>query len=208
MNHIYKFRNAALAASFVCFGLCSTTAHAIILVPGATVALSGTTDAANPALAGTVLVDNLYPFTMTEGDRTIDLMIQDRVVKETASGTLDFYMRVFTTNAPISFSSLQMVRSGFALGNTAEWTDVNYRTDGLGELAPESASRQTAYPGYISFNFNNPTIGEESDGSYFMMIRTQATSYSNTGTLEFLFPGGATAFGPVPAPVYPSLIRR
>jgi len=67
-----------------------------VVLPGATVALPGTTAAAQPALAGVVVRDALIPFSVDDGiGHTIFKgTLQDRVVRENGSGTLDFYQTI------------------------------------------------------------------------------------------------------------------
>ena len=48
--------------------LFAINAHACILAPGTSCALSGTTESAEPYLAGTVLQDDLVPFSISLSD--------------------------------------------------------------------------------------------------------------------------------------------
>ena len=86
---------ALLAAVFA-----ATPARAVPLAPGSAVATPGTTSAARPVLAGTVLQDVVQTFTITDPNgRQIKGTIQDRVVRETSTGTLDFYYRIMNDSS-------------------------------------------------------------------------------------------------------------
>src|SRR5689334_18811913 len=67
-----------------------------VVLPGGAVALPGTTAAAQPALAGTVVRDALLPVTVTDpgGHVIFRGHLQDRVVRENVAGTLDFYQTI------------------------------------------------------------------------------------------------------------------
>jgi len=201
MNRLSNIRSAAMATSFAFLALASTMAHATILVPGATVPIFGTTSAANPALIGSVIANNLTPWKLTLEGRTIDMVMQDRVVRESRTGTLDFYVRFYTVDTNVTIPQVTITRGGFANNYSPIWTDVDYRTDGVGVAAPQSATRQANTGDAILFNFNSPTIGEGDNGTRFMMIRTKATSYSTSGKIAFqTAPGIYTTFDGVCAP--------
>ncbi len=59
--------------------------------------ISGTTVAARPELAGTVLEDKITEFTITGAGETLSGTIQNRVVRS-IDGTLDFYWRILPTS--------------------------------------------------------------------------------------------------------------
>src|SRR6478672_6098309 len=88
-----------LAATLIGSMLASTT-NAVPVGIGETVSLPGTSVAAEPNLAGTVLLDNVYSFNQTLGTDTYAGTVQERVVREAGSGTLDFYWRVSNTGTP------------------------------------------------------------------------------------------------------------
>lgn len=74
--------------------LLAGAAHAIPLLPGSVVNLFGTTLVAHPNLAGHILINTLRPFTFTIGKVTYSGAVDDQVLAETKSGTLDFYYRI------------------------------------------------------------------------------------------------------------------
>jgi hypothetical protein len=146
-------------------------------------ALSGTTAAARPELAGTVLVDDIQGFSF--GALNIDGTVQSRVVQETGSGTLDFYWRVVVDPASTGGGV-----SAFRLG----WfgydflTDADYRTDGVGNAGPfEAALFNPAYypEGFVNFAFNGQV-----QNSLFFFLHTNATSYARTAQFDLV--GGSS----------------
>ncbi|MHB8348598.1 MAG: hypothetical protein ACYDHM_15915, partial [Acidiferrobacterales bacterium] len=182
---VFRPRRSRLfgAAVLLAGAVLGTSAQATLIAPGGSTLLSGTSAAAQPSLAGTVLQDVTVPFTLSlGGGSTVNGYVQDRVVRETVSGTLDFYYRLFNGIDPCgctlnSQGSIGVAaRSGFS-GYT---TDVNYRTDGLGTVAPSGASR-TANGSTVLFGFmSNPIVPGET--SLFSFVKTNATAYNDLGT--------------------------
>jgi hypothetical protein len=146
-------------------------------------ALSGTTSAARPELAGTVLQDVLTPFSFNGVSGTV----QNRVVKENGTGTLDFYWKV-----DVDASSTGTGVGAFRLidFDAGKLTDGDWRIDGLGTVAPTTARvfNSASYPsGAINFLFDNAvTAGTE---SRFFFLHTDATSYAMTGHYDMLTAG-------------------
>jgi hypothetical protein len=189
------------------------SAFAVVLSPGDTVALGGTTAAARPELAGLVLVDTIRPWTITTSQGNITGRVQDRVVRENVSGTLDFYTRLFVDSVPDfpgptppPFSGVQVVdRSSYTGFNT----DVDWRIDGLGNTAPSEASRSVD-GSMVSFLFGNGRVtpADLPDGSKFFFIKTNATAFNALGLMDLGTNAGAannfmTSFNvyqPVPEP--------
>ena len=169
--------SAALALSF-------HAAQAVTLVNDTAVALPGTTVAAEPQLAGTVLVDKLTDFTIAgEG---ITGHIQSRVVRSSLDGTLDFYWRVF--NDPTSRGNVGNFRIGEFI---APEYNANWRIDGLGDVAPNSAymfGGTYAGRGYINFQFFDAASSTGTlmpgQSSYFIFLDTTATSYSENALMD------------------------
>lgn len=163
--------------------------------------LNGTTSAARPELAGLVLEDVLQSFSFAG----ISGSVQNRVVRETASGTLDFYWRI-----TVDPSSTGGGIGAFRLGDFgySEITDADWRIDGLGTNGPDTArlfNPASRPDGAVSFLFDNPVAGG-SDGSKFFFLHTDATHYSKTALYDML--GGASmtlsdsyaTFAPSPVP--------
>ena len=159
-------------------------AQAVTLVNDTAVALPGTTVAAEPQLAGTVLEDTLTDFAIAgEG---ITGHIQSRVVRSSVDGTLDFYWRVFNDDS--SKGNIGNFRIGEFL---APEYNANWRIDGLGDVAPTSAYKfggSFADQGYINFQFFDAASGTGTlapgMSSMFMFLDTSATSYDMSALMD------------------------
>ena len=157
--------------------------------PFADTALSGTTAAARPELAGTILEDVLTPFSFDGVSGTV----QNRVVKETGTGTLDFYWKVDVdaSSTGTGVGALRLIDF-----DASKLTDGDYRIDGLGTVAPATARvfNNTSYPdGAINFLFNSGvTAGSE---SRFFFLHTDATTYAKTGQYDLLTAGSQQLSG-------------
>lgn len=161
-------------------------AEAVPLVPGAATALPGTTAMVQPELAGLVLEDKIFNFTMTTAKGTVTGELQSRVVRSALEGTVDFYWRVM--NDLSSKDDVAFFRIG--LFNSPEY-DANYRIDGVGDRAPISAYR---FPGsqesFVNFDFTitdaNGALSalHPGESSYFMLMDTSATTYSETAFMD------------------------
>jgi hypothetical protein len=186
MKPVTTITNRILVAAAL--GLSTLPAHAVLLNPGDFgVALPGTTAAAEPQLAGTVLVDELIPFSFSAGPGLGDItgQVQQRVVRSDVDGTIDFYWRVMNdANSAGAIGS-------FRLGNfVAPEYNANWRIDGLGDTAPSNADR---FPGsgqtFVNFDFNVFST-DPGDGllpghsSYFMFLDTTARNYAKTAMYD------------------------
>lgn len=183
--------NKKTVALSVLLGVSSFAAHAVNLNVGATVPLDGTTASAEPQLAGTVLVDEEIPFSLNG----ITGHIQQRVVKSSKDGTIDFYWRVF--NDKTSRGSIGSFRVGDFL---APEYNVNYRIDGLGNLPPDKAKRFD----WDSVNFlfsDGLAPGKESN---FFFFDTTATEYAKNAFFDLTGTGSGNISTSYPAytPVY------
>lgn len=191
-------------------GLAALSAHAVLLNPGDNLALPGTTVAAEPQLAGTVLVDELIPFSFSAGAGLGNITgeVQQRIVRSSVDGTLDFYWRVMN-----DLNSAAAIGS-FRLGNfVSPEYNANWRIDGLGNESPDSATRFTgAMDSYVNFNFNlfstNPGDGLlPGQSSYFLLLDTTALNYAKTATFDLTnlvqnpISGQFAAYSPAPVPV-------
>ncbi|MDH5301911.1 MAG: PEP-CTERM sorting domain-containing protein [Gammaproteobacteria bacterium] len=157
----------------------AASAQAVILNPGdMNIPLPGTTVAAEPNLAGTVVVDELTAFTISGASG----VVQNRVVLA-VDGTYDFYWRVMvdenSTNVIGSFRIGEFYTSVY---------DVNYRIDGLGDVAPTMAHRFSGtQASYVNFVFGNPLSAGQS--SNFMFVDTDATAYAKTAFYDLTSTG-------------------
>ena len=189
---------AAVTAALMCFGV--GNAAAVTVAPGTSVALSGTTELANPYLAGTVLQDVLVNFSFAAGPSLADLTtgtVQERVVREAGTGTLDFYWRI----TELTGTSL----SAFRLGNfNSAVFDANYRIDGLGDVGPSSIRRFGS--NYANFLFTSPTGGPSltpGQDSLFFFLHTDATNYAKTGMFDVTTGSANSALFATFAPAVP-----
>ena len=202
-----QFRHLrVLTAALALFA--ATQAGAVPVAPGgAPVVLPGTTSAAQPDLAGVVLEDvvtawssainPMYGFPGATGT------LQSRVVRETSTGTLDFYWRL-DVDSPSYPSDIptQLTITGLDLANflTGASFDANYRLDGLGTSAPADAF--SASPGSFTFEMSHTTFGPPSS-SYFLLLHSNATDYAANAFATFGVTTVST-FAPVAAIPEPS----
>ncbi|MDA8362581.1 MAG: hypothetical protein M0Z84_01930 [Gammaproteobacteria bacterium] len=210
----WGLRRAAQALAALALGAASATALATLVPAGSSALLSGTTAAADPSLAGTVLQDVVSPFTIDLGSgSTLNGYVQDRVVRESGSGTLDFYYRLFngTDTDGCMLSSDGSIGVAQRSGYAGYSTDVNYRTDGLGSVAPSGASRTAGGDGVLFGFLSNPIAPGQT--SLFFFVHTQATAYNDLGTgtlIGFNAQGGFgqtqfMTFEPAPVPISPAV---
>lgn len=166
--------------------------------PFADTALGGTTLAARPELAGVVLQDVLTPFSFAGVSGTV----QNRVVREDGTGTLDFYWKVDVTGSQTGagVSAFRLADFGYS-----SITDADWRIDGLGTIAADTGRlfNVANYPtGDINFLFNRGVAPEQS--SRFFFLHTNATSYGLSARYDLLTTGTEslssqfTTFAPVP----------
>lgn len=165
-------RIAHLVSGFAFALIFSGTAQAVILAPNSTEALPGTTVAAKPQLAGTVIEDELVAFSFAAYGGTVSGTVQQRVVRSSVDNTLDFYWRV------INDASSSGAIGDFRLGEFITGTyDADWRIDGLGTVAPVSAHRFSGvFDSYVNFDFGDQLVaGSE---SFFFFLDTDATTYA------------------------------
>jgi hypothetical protein len=169
--------------------------------PGDSVTLPGTSLAARPELAGDVIANQTFSFHGGIGDPR-PLTLDNWVLRENATGTLDFYYRI---NAPSdaggTMSPFYVTR--FDLGPSL---DVDYRTD-LGGSDPGPWAMRGGFQGSVLFGPNDPAhggpgiwnIGAQGSLKPFF-IHTSATEFQSTGIMFDTFQGPAVttiAFAPV-----------
>lgn len=162
---------------------------AALLAAGDSVALSGTTTIAQPELAGLVIYDDLLLDSIAPSGNDLfpmGISVQNRVIQSTLNGNLIFAPRIIpsfnlTTG---NFLVEQVVFSGF----TDFVLDVNYKTDGLGDRGPNTASRSIDGD-QLTFDFLFPLVlpnlfPNPIEESYFFSIDSNATAYTNTGSMS------------------------
>lgn len=166
----------------------STLVSAVQVDPADFVFLNGTTSFDSPDLASTVQNDNLLSFSgivPVASDFGGD--VQNRVTLSDTLETLIFAPRIRDTYINIASPtvSASVTITGFQLdGYSGFDTDIDYRTDGSGDVGP----------GYVLRSFDGDTLsffyadGLQIDGttqeeSLFPSILTDATEFDYSGTM-------------------------
>ena len=162
--------------------LAASPAQAVLLGPNTTQPLPGTTAAAQPQLAGLIIVDETIDFSFFSASDagTILGSVQQRIVRSDQDGTLDFYWRVLNDE-----SSAGVIGS-FRIGQfVSPEYNANFRTDGSGDVGPQQAHRFGApLESYVNF-FGFPTGGLlPGDSTLFMFLDTTATAYAPTALFD------------------------
>lgn len=144
------------------------------ILPVGTTPLNGTTLAAKPQLAGVAIEDEVVGFSFAASGGIVSGTVQSRVVRSSVDNTLDFYWRVI--NDANSASAI----TSFRIGNffTTSY-DADYRIDGVGDIAPDSARRFAAPE--VNFLFGSAGGLVPGASSKFMFFDTDALTYSRTG---------------------------
>jgi hypothetical protein len=203
MNTASRTLKALILGSFL---LLAAPAQAVVLPPFSTnTPLPGTTLAARPELAGTVIADALVPVSFPDAaGGVISFTVQTRVVQETVAGTLDFYYRIRDFNPGTSGGIYWLSVGRFY---TFLPYDVDFRTDGLGQVPSDYASRAVAK--VIEFHFPLSPDGSTAvlvpgEESLFLFVKTTATTMSAGQGFVFAgpTPAGATLIKSPPFPIY------
>ena len=174
--------------------------NAFLFEPFLDTALGGTTSGIRPELAGVVLEDVLDTFTF-DG---VEVTVQNRVVRETVSGTLDFYWRIFDVTGG-DIDAFRLGEFGYSF-----LTDADYRVDGTGTAGPNTVRlfNPSGRPdGAVNFLF-----GDGVTDSLFFFLHTDATSYAKTAVYDLLCApndctsGAHETFAPAAVPEPASLL--
>jgi hypothetical protein len=154
-------------------------ARAVPLLTGDT-ALSGTTVAQRPELAGEVVEDQLIPYSFQGAGFSVSGVIQNRVVRS-VDGTLDFNWRIIPDASSTGDITAFRVSGfdGFAL-------DGDFSLDGLGSVGPGTA--RNFGDGSVNFLFSDGvSAGESSFFSFWTPKRppipTQALTICSVPTM-------------------------
>ena len=169
--------------------------------------ITGTSVAAQPSLAGPVLEDIFTPYNFSGGGATFRGVVESRVVRSTLNGTLDFYWRIIPdVTSTRGIDALRMVWPNSPAGVVL---DANWRSDDLGNVAPNTARNFDPTPNLnvaaVNFLFPGTGVGP-TDSSRFFFDRTDATAYDRSGFYDLLCDAvGAvspefTTFAPIPEP--------
>jgi hypothetical protein len=168
--------------------LSSVVQASVPLTPGGPpVALPGTTAAAEPDLAGTVLHDKLLPFTIGTPTQ-FKGVLQDRVVRSTKTGTLHFYKFIRQTESGPKGSVTEVAVESF---NKAKKLEADWRSDGLGTIAPVTAQRSPGVGSRVTFAFKPQTLvaGRE---SRFFFVKTSEKDFKINGKTTIRLASGAS----------------
>ncbi|MCG8018540.1 MAG: VPLPA-CTERM sorting domain-containing protein [Candidatus Thiodiazotropha sp. 'RUGA'] len=163
-------------------GLWCSVASSAILSPGSSITLSGTTSTIDPDLAGTVIHENLIGFEVTDssGDTLLTGNYLDRVVRSYNTNQLIFSGRI--QDLAVTNENSLGIYDWLVTGFSGYLTDVDYRSDDLGDLAPDMASRLND-GNDILFDF--PTELEPPESSLFSSIATDAALFDLSGSALF-----------------------
>jgi len=179
-----RARLTFVAAAIAVLGGQAPRAFALPLPPGAEVSPTGTTAAARPELAGTVIADTRRRFSVRDGSgRRVRGFLQDTVVRSAETGTLVFSQRVVldarssTTISPVEWT---------VSDETPVTTDVDYRTDGLGSLGASSVQRGPT-GNTVRYKLPRPMMPGES--TYYHDMLTNALAFDARGRTTLNGPG-------------------
>jgi hypothetical protein len=176
---------AAVAAAAL-GSLGGTAARASMIAPGGSVNVAATVGAGSD-LAGTVLRDQVIPFTVqSEGGQSIfEGTLQDQVIRLDGGGALVFAQTVRADRGfdrPVILDFLR--RTGFA----DQAADADF-TGGAGGASPEKVFR-SADGDLLHFKFDDRLAPGEATRLSF--VRTESTAFDLGGDTEiaFIAPGG------------------
>ncbi len=156
----------------------SSTLFAVSILPGGSSLLNGTTAAANPDLGGVVIRDQLIAFEISNGLGDIILTgdVQDRVVRSTNTGELIFAPRLRNLNAP---GADAWINRFSMVGFDGFTTDIDFRTDGLGDVGPDSANRSVD-GNFLNYRYS-PSLILPPDEGLFLSVVTDAQNFDLSG---------------------------
>jgi len=191
-------------AGVLAVALWAPLASATVIPPGGSTALFGTTSAARPELAGTVIHDQLIPFEIKDGLTLLFAgVLQNRVVRSDLDGTVDFYYRIRDTQGGLNGAVVSAATSDF----TGWVTDVDYRPDGDG-TKPTTRAQRSAGGDLVTLLYGESVFSGEM--SLFTFIKTDAPSFTTGGaTMISLGTGQSVTLDtvvPAPEPATMSLL--
>lgn len=175
---------AAASAVAVAFGAFVSPASAGLVAPGGLITAYGTTAAAVPELSGTIVRDVSIPLAVDDpaGHVLFRGTLQDRVVREATTDTLDFYQQITADPTMPRAVMIDFTRqSGFASGADLFSTDVDFRVDGSGTIAPSIVRRQPD-GSIVQLSFNGKI--KPSEQTRYTFVKTDAQAFDLTGLTE------------------------
>ena len=160
---------------------------AVGLLPGELTQPPAMTLAQDPTLGGVVLEDLTLNIRGIASGGAFAGTLEERVVRDDATGTLDFYYRV--TNNAGSIGSIQSL----SVSNFAGFsTTVGYRTDGVGDTGLSVATR-SSNGSAITLTFAGGV--QPGHSTYSAIVRTNATHFNSFGQVTV---AGINLSGPEP----------
>ena len=192
---------ALLSGVLVVFPL-AFEASASPLSVGGTVLTPGTT----PLGAGTVLTNATMAFAGTTvlGVTNFTGTLQLQVVKETGSGTLDFYFQIFNDSS--SLDAIDRLTTGNYTGFATDVDWTNNATIGVASTFANRATADTVGFSFVGAPFGNGLILPGTNSAV-LFIKTDATQFTQ-GTVQLINDATANvlAFAPVPEPSTGALV--
>lgn len=185
-----------LSACVLCLGLLGhsaslavTLTEAVAPATFADTALSGTSLLARPELAGTVVAD----ITSTFSFQGVSGTVQSRVLRETATGTLDFYWKidVLSSVSGAGISAFRLTDFGHPFLQDADW-----RSDTPGTVGVATARlfrADTDPTGAINFLFGGGIVPGAS--SHLFFLRTTAMDHALSASFDVLTTGNQQLSG-------------
>jgi len=169
----------------------SQPADAGIVTAGGSAHPGGTSVAARPELAGTVVHDEVIPFSVSGGGGQIfSGSLQDRVIRA-SDGTLSFVQLVQADTSLARRALLDFVRRNDFSGVS---TDLDYRTDGAGQADLHPIKVWHSADGKnVQFRFHDHLSSGDETLGYF--VKTDATSFDLNGNTTLGFIGSHSAEG-------------
>lgn len=139
-------------------------------------ALTGTTAAERPELAGVVLEDQLRPFEAG----SVRGVLQDRVVRSDSTGLLAFYSWIRELSPGANLDQSMALDYGWSVGHIPPTADCDFRIDGLGETGPESV----LFDGIrLHFQFPRAFVTSTAISRFMFVIFPGVTEYETGGAV-------------------------
>jgi hypothetical protein len=136
-----------------------------------------------PTLVGGVIRDTLVPFSIKSaaGEVLCSGQLQDRVVRSTRTGRVDFYYRIRNTQGPGAVRGIATAAYG---GLPLR---VGYRLDGLGTVPPRIATRSPAAGALVTFEITDPPVScAQHQETRFILIRTPVQAFHSGGKTQII----------------------
>ncbi len=152
----------------------SGAALAVPAHPGDVVNLNGTTSAAEPWLGGPAVDSvNAVPFTVLSagGSPVFQGTFTSEPGRSDIMGTIRIRYRLRDMEAVGDRRVFRVEILGFA----GLQTNVDYRTDGVGDIGPNLASRTNGDGAQMNFIFSNPLLTPDLDSHYFHVFSNGAS---------------------------------